>query len=195
METNHSFDTSSSSTSYLNFSAAPSSAATTSGQPSSFHRSLHSVRKPPNPSKKSTAPLPPNPTRVYKVDRMNFRELVQMLTGAAAVPASQQPRRLREVAPPPLDLTASVPQTSPAVHEKDIRTAECTPLSALYRELMSETLSSDARQSQRQSSDGFLGTSGEVSLGLGLSPSPLGWCSVPLLSPETLAGYGSSKVL
>ncbi|KAI6695089.1 hypothetical protein NL676_022799 [Syzygium grande] len=47
-----------------------------------FHRSLHSVRKAPaKPWKKPTAPQPPNPTRVYKVEPINFRELVQKLTG------------------------------------------------------------------------------------------------------------------
>ncbi|KAK4786048.1 hypothetical protein SAY86_002737 [Trapa natans] len=94
----------------------------------SFHRSLHSVRRPPNPNKKTNAPLPPNPTRVYNVDRMNFREFVQMLTGATASvdpPASLLPRcRLREVAAAPS-----------SIHPEKEAT---TPLSGLLWELMSE---------------------------------------------------------
>lgn len=197
METNHSFDTSHSSVSRLNFPAATSSpAATATGQLSSFYRSLHSVRKPTNPNKKSTAPLPPNPTRVYKVDRMHFRELVQMLTGAAATPASQQqPHRLREVAPPPLHLTTttSAAGASPVLPEMAARAAMSPPLSALYRELTSVTLP-DAKTGNHESSDGFLVSSGAVSLGLGLSPSPLGWCSVPLLSPGNLSSFEPSTV-
>lgn len=203
METNYSFDSSDSSISYINVPAAAATTTSSSIQnslsrqpPSSFHRSLHSVRKSAHQnkpwssgggSKKATASLPPNPTRVYKVDRMKFRELVQMLTGAAEVSAANrpsQPRRLREVAPPPLDLTTSAPQASTVLPEKAASTTASTPLSALYRELMSETLP-DAKTSHHELSDGILGTSGSVSLGLGLSPSSLGWSSVPLLSPGT----------
>ncbi|XP_028764225.1 VQ motif-containing protein 29-like [Neltuma alba] len=45
---------------------------------------LHSVRKPASkPCKKApVAPMPPPPIKVYKVDPMNFRDLVQQLTGA-----------------------------------------------------------------------------------------------------------------
>ncbi|XVF61390.1 hypothetical protein PTKIN_Ptkin08bG0125500 [Pterospermum kingtungense] len=51
--------------------------------PPPFHASLHSVRKPlAKPWKKPIAPFPPTPTKVYKVDPINFRDLVQKLTGA-----------------------------------------------------------------------------------------------------------------
>ncbi|KAK4765348.1 hypothetical protein SAY86_026438 [Trapa natans] len=198
METNYSFDSSDSSISYLTVPPPPPTSNSIQNSlnyqlpPSSFHRSLHSVRKPVQPnktwttsgggSKKPTAPLPPNPTRVYKVDRMKFRELVQMLTGAAsnaAVPDSQ-PRRLREMAPPPLDLTTS------ALHEKSAAStaaAASSPLSALYMELMSETLP-DAKTASGHR--GMSDASGSVSLGLGLSPSSsLPWGSAPFLSPGT----------
>ncbi|KAI6695080.1 hypothetical protein NL676_022790 [Syzygium grande] len=74
-----------------------------------FHRSFHSVRKAPaNLSKKLTAPQPPNPTRVYKVEPINFRELMQKLTG---VPSRLPPpaRWLQEAAPPPLELATPNP--------------------------------------------------------------------------------------
>lgn len=202
METKNSIDSSDSLISRMNFPATSpaAAAAATSGQPSSFHRSLHSVRKPASPSKpwssnnkKPNAPLPRNPTRVYKVDRMNFRELVQMLTGAAtvsasAVPANSQPRcRLHEVAPPPLDLTTSTLQASSDLPEKEAS----TPLSAMFRELLSE----DAKSSHLQLFDGSVETIGPAPLGLGQSHSSHGWCLVPVLSPGTLSSFESSTVL
>ncbi|RDX72667.1 VQ motif-containing protein 29, partial [Mucuna pruriens] len=46
---------------------------------------LHSVRKSPAKSwnkKAPVAPMPPTPVKVYKVDAINFRDVVQKLTGA-----------------------------------------------------------------------------------------------------------------
>ncbi|CAL5197811.1 unnamed protein product [Lathyrus oleraceus] len=45
---------------------------------------LRSVRKSPlkKPMKARIAPMPPTPVKVYKVDRINFKELVQSLTCA-----------------------------------------------------------------------------------------------------------------
>ncbi|KAI6695082.1 hypothetical protein NL676_022792 [Syzygium grande] len=66
-----------------------------------FHSSLHSVRKAPvKPWKKPTVPQPPNPTWVYKVEPINFRELVQQLTRAPSQ-LPPLPARLQEAAPPP----------------------------------------------------------------------------------------------
>ncbi|CAM8918925.1 unnamed protein product [Rhodiola kirilowii] len=63
---------------------------------------LHSVRKPIyKPWRKPIAPLPPNPTRVYKVKPMEFKDLVQKLTGAQT--SEFEPSRLQTVAPAPLD--------------------------------------------------------------------------------------------
>jgi hypothetical protein len=60
-------------------------AYSTTSYPKSHNNSLlHSVRKPQSqPWKKaSVAPQPLTAVRVYEVDVMNFRELVQQLTGA-----------------------------------------------------------------------------------------------------------------
>ncbi|AES94507.2 hypothetical protein MtrunA17_Chr5g0400961 [Medicago truncatula] len=60
-------------------------AYSTTSYPKSHNNSLlHSVRKPQSkPWKKaSMAPQPLTAVRVYEVDVMNFRELVQQLTGA-----------------------------------------------------------------------------------------------------------------
>ncbi|XP_073119892.1 uncharacterized protein [Henckelia pumila] len=68
-----------------------------------FRSSLHSVRKRPsskNIMKKPIAPLPPTPPKIYKVDPLAFKDVVQKLTSAQEF----QPTRLQEVAPPPLSL-------------------------------------------------------------------------------------------
>ncbi|XP_075519978.1 uncharacterized protein LOC142553295 [Primulina tabacum] len=68
-----------------------------------FRSSLHSVRKHPSKKimKKPIAPLPPTPPKIYKVDPLAFKDVVQKLTSAQEF----QPSRLQEVAPPPLSLT------------------------------------------------------------------------------------------
>ncbi|XP_004509057.1 uncharacterized protein [Cicer arietinum] len=53
---------------------------------------LHSVRKTPTKTwkKAPVAPMPPTPAKVYKVDPINFRELVQQLTCAPEFMPPQQ---------------------------------------------------------------------------------------------------------
>ncbi|PIM99940.1 hypothetical protein CDL12_27558 [Handroanthus impetiginosus] len=73
--------------------------------PPAFRSAFHSVRKPPGKNiitKKPIAPLIPTPPRIYKVDPVDFRDVVQKLTSAAP---EFHPTRLQEVAPPPLNLS------------------------------------------------------------------------------------------
>ncbi|GMJ08058.1 hypothetical protein like AT2G22880 [Hibiscus trionum] len=155
-------------------------------QASSFHGSLHSVRKPlSKPWKKPIAPFPPTPPKVYTVDPINFRDLVQKLTGAPEFmsrthnPTSttqfELPRhhhqRLQRVAPPPLHV--AVPPLS--------RAEVSAPLN-LFSGL-------DLTTSQNQS---FCNNS--MNLGLNLSPSSYNWCAFPILSPGTLATLEQSTV-
>ncbi|KAL1567878.1 hypothetical protein AAHA92_03305 [Salvia divinorum] len=73
------------------------------GRPAqSFRTALHAVRKPAAITKKPIAPLPPTPPKIYKVEPVEFKDVVQRLTGAVEL---QPTTRLREVAPPPLDLS------------------------------------------------------------------------------------------
>ncbi|KAL8044648.1 hypothetical protein ABFX02_08G058700 [Erythranthe guttata] len=74
-------------------------------QPPQAHRSsLHSVRKSVI-TKKPISPMPaPNPPKVYKVDPVDFRDVVQRLTGGAP-PEFLPTTRLQEVAPPPLTIS------------------------------------------------------------------------------------------
>ncbi|XP_060201093.1 uncharacterized protein LOC132629755 [Lycium barbarum] len=97
----------------------------------SYHCSLHRVRsllaKP--MTKLPIAPLPPTPPKIYRVEPVNFKEIVQMLTVAPefqsvsnksisssdsgsgsgsdsiSVSGSFNSRRLQDIAPPPLDLS------------------------------------------------------------------------------------------
>ncbi|KAJ8765661.1 hypothetical protein K2173_014783 [Erythroxylum novogranatense] len=160
-------------------------------QTKSFIPSLHSIRKPmAKPWKKPIAPLPPTPPKVYRVDPVNFRDLVQKLTGA---PVSQ---RLHSVAPPPLDLAGR-----PALFSREVTSAVplqllkpsptlSSPFTALNTDLsMSETVL-DAKHKILM--DRGVGSS---SCELKLSPSSHGWCSFPLLSPGTLSSLEQSTVL
>ncbi|KAK8710901.1 hypothetical protein V6N13_146210 [Hibiscus sabdariffa] len=137
----------------------------------SFHGSLHSVRKPMGkPWKKpAVSPLQPTPPKVYKVDPINFRDLVQKLTGGAAVvPAESlsqrqtQSSRLERV--PPLQVAAAQP-----LHM----------VSGLYHTNPHNQKYSDASSE---------------SLGFNLSPSSYNWFSSPILSPTTFSSLDQSTV-
>ncbi|KAI4383455.1 hypothetical protein MLD38_009289 [Melastoma candidum] len=144
----------------------------------SFERSLHAVRKagPSKPYKKPTASLPPpSATKIYKVAPIEFKELVQKLTGAST--GSRQLQRLRAVAPPPVDVVP--PEARPVSErcsgdsvskEREGGTASgtpMTPLSAFFKEL-----------------SGMADGAGHgMELGLGLSPTPGRWFQFPLSSP------------
>lgn len=155
---------------------------------------LHSIRKPQvKPWKKPIAPLPPTPPRVFKVDPVDFRDLVQKLTGA---PDQSQPQpRLQRVAPPPLDLD----KMNPALFSRDFSEAAAplqiisspvkTPFSALYQEMMSDTTD---KKLKKVSENIMASPSLEFNL---FSPSAHGWCSFPLLSPGTLSSLEQSTVL
>ncbi|CAL5372698.1 unnamed protein product [Camellia sinensis] len=146
----------------------------------SFHSTLHSVRKiPAKPRKKPIAPpAPPNPPRIYKVKSINFKQVVQKLTGAS----QSQSRRLQSVAPPPLTLSS----TQSAISDNSdkavvgstlehllLPNTTMTPLSATFRDL------------------------GAVSpMGFSLSPSSSrAWFSFLLQSPGTLSSFEHSTVL
>ncbi|KAG8373835.1 hypothetical protein BUALT_Bualt11G0066500 [Buddleja alternifolia] len=76
--------------------------------PPAFRSELHSVRKAPAKNlitKKPNAPLPPTPPKIYTVDPIDFRDVVQKLTCAPEF----IPTRLREVAPPPLSHLSQPP--------------------------------------------------------------------------------------
>lgn len=127
--------------------------------PQGLKNPVHSLHKTAPTSKAWKKPAGPNSSnkiRVYQVDRMNFRQLVQELTGAVPEHMARQ-SQFRKVGPPHLDLAHShhMPKTST---------------------MMSETLP-------------------DVTLGLGLSPTSLEWCSALTLSPTTLSSFGLGTML
>ena len=144
------------------------------------------------PWKKPIAPFPPTPPRVYKVDPINFRDLVQKLTGAPKKEPEPQPR-LQRVAPPPLDLFTptlfGTDREIAAVPLQPLPSPARTPLSSLYQELMYESL--DAKP--KRIPDSIMAVSSSIELNL--SPSSYAWCSYPLLSPGTLSSLEQGSVL
>ncbi|XVF15402.1 hypothetical protein REPUB_Repub09cG0149800 [Reevesia pubescens] len=167
--------------------AYSSSSSSKASQPS-FHASLHSVRKPlAKPWKKPIAPLPPpTPPKVYKVDPINFRDLVQKLTGSpefmsqshhqtsSTTSQLQLPhQRLQTVAPPPLHFAAS-----------PLSRAEVSAPLHLVSGL-------DHTKTQNQKFSDNYAMITPNSFGLNLSPSSYNWCAFPILSPGTLSSFGS----
>lgn len=165
--------------------AFSSSSSSSSKVPQPFYASLHSVRKPmAKPWKKPIAPLPPTPPKVYRVDPINFRDLVQKLTGApefmsppsdhlqssssSQLQQQQQPplhQRLQRVAPPPLHVAAISPLSRAEVSAPILHLAS--------------GLDHTKPDEYQKFSD---------SLGFNLSPSSnYNWCAFPILSPGTLS--------
>ncbi|KAG6386802.1 hypothetical protein SASPL_151976 [Salvia splendens] len=134
------------------------------GKPAQNFRTALAVRKPAI-TKKPIAPLPPTPAKIYKVEPVEFKEVVQRLTGAVEIQATT---RLREVAPPPLDL-------SPPHWPKH------------------GGLSFD--QGENEEEKRMKSFDVMSPLGFSLSPASLAWCSAMLLSPGTLASFEPSAVL
>ncbi|KAG4173277.1 hypothetical protein ERO13_A11G048800v2 [Gossypium hirsutum] len=161
-----------------NYSSSSSSSSLARGLkvPQSFHASIHSVRKPlTKPWKKPTSPLLPTPPKVYKVDPINFRDLVQKLTGAVppcSISQPQQHHRLQRVAPPPPLQVAPPPFMCGAA---EVNSAPFHLVSGLDH----------AKPQKENFSDDAMITSN--SLGFSLSPSSYNynWCSFPILSPRT----------
>ncbi|KAL6993873.1 hypothetical protein U1Q18_011985, partial [Sarracenia purpurea var. burkii] len=152
--------------------------------PPSFRSALHSVRKLPASKsyKKPIAPLSPTPPRIYKVKPIDFKQLVQKLTGGPNFPSR---RRLQSMAPLPLSLSAT-PVLSyggeAAILELFPSPNTTTPpLSATYRDLTTDQTLDTTPWKPSECFD-----FGAVSpLGFNLSPSSHALSSFPLLSPGT----------
>ncbi|CAI9763375.1 unnamed protein product [Fraxinus pennsylvanica] len=141
----------------------------------SFLTSLHSVRKvPTKPMKKPIAPFPPTPPKIYSVDPVNFKEVVQKLTGAAPEFHHQ------EVVPPALGLlsttTTDVGPRRPPIVYPSVKMPSTEEV--LYNDHMGET--------EEGKSFG--------AVGLSFSPSSLAWYSSLFPSPRTLSSLASSRL-
>ncbi|KAL6227515.1 hypothetical protein ACLB2K_001472 [Fragaria x ananassa] len=151
------------------------------------HSSLHSVKK--NSAKPwrkpAVAPLLPTPPRVYKVDPINFRDLVQKLTSAPEY--QNEPTRstnLQSVAPPPIEIQRGPPHVPSPVSAKV--TGSTSPFSVMYKDL-AETLGLSITPQQQKKPVDHQNIMGDSSyLKLNLSPASQHWFSFPMLSPGTL---------
>ncbi|KAK1383180.1 Zinc finger homeobox protein [Heracleum sosnowskyi] len=165
MDSYFSGNTSTSSSSTNHFSRAQEA------QPS-YHSALHSIRRPLQPklmTKKPIAPLPPTPPKIYQVEPSNFKEVVQKLT---SIPECQ-PRRLKDMAPPPLNLLQS---TSTAISND--------------HDIYSDITKDDFVTLPTTSFSDHFGT-----LTPTLSPATLAWCSFLIQSPGNVSNLEQGTVL
>ncbi|XP_061338922.1 uncharacterized protein LOC133285674 [Gastrolobium bilobum] len=114
--------------------------------PFQSHNLLHSVRKSQaKPWKKApVAPPPPTHVKVYKVDALNFRDLVQQLTGAPEVKHQLHHQLLQSVAPSSTSNIVATPQ-NPILLSRDIAAASSTVSTNWYQGAKSEALEVKSR--------------------------------------------------
>ncbi|XP_075079733.1 uncharacterized protein LOC142164967 [Nicotiana tabacum] len=174
----------------------------------SFHSSLHGVRRLPlKPmTKQPIAPLPPTRPKIYRVEPVNFKEVVQMLTAApdfqcssnsssgsgSGSSSSASSRRLQDVAPPPLDLSpVSLPRNSIAAEWREFLRPSSSSNNRV--ESVSTACNDSTNEAQERSqlitsripSENYFGTCSPLA-NFPLSPASFAWCSSLLLSPSTL---------
>nr|XP_043617743.1 uncharacterized protein LOC122589508 [Erigeron canadensis] len=181
-----------------------------SSRTTSYHDSIHSVRKTIQKplTKQFIAPLPPTPAKVYKVESSDFKEAVRRLTSTPEF-QSQSIRRLKDIAPPPLVLStipkpSLFPKPSPPPPSEGgggtVSPFSAFTLSPDFCKFLNETL--DTNRFISKSSPPVVDYFGGLSplklspgpkaynalmspLGFStLSPSSISWCSSLLLSPN-----------
>ncbi|KAL6277503.1 hypothetical protein ACE6H2_021104 [Prunus campanulata] len=184
----------SSTTTYLSQTMQPTKGSISNSTSLPYQQSsLHSVRRSLSKPwrKPAVAPLPPTPPRIYKVDPINFKDLVQSLTGPLE---SLEARSLQSVAPAPIDVHRNasvlnhVPSSASSPASKII-----SPFSAMYRDLAADTLELSSTPHHQTVHDSMVDQS-YPRLNL-QSPSSHHWFSFPLLSPGTLSSLEQSTVL
>ncbi|GAA0141506.1 hypothetical protein LIER_35406 [Lithospermum erythrorhizon] len=148
------------------------------------------------------APLPKLPPKIYKVEPKDFKKVVQELTGPQ--PEGDQPiRRLKDLAPPPLNLSPIVPSPAETIFisddENDTELMGQVEFDSEIDEYFKnlETLIKISPKLMTPSC-------GSTSLGgllsplvtpaFRLSPASLSWCSL-FLSPGTLSTLDQSILL
>ncbi|MCD7468871.1 hypothetical protein HAX54_007417 [Datura stramonium] len=167
----------------------------------SYHSSLHGVRRLPTKpmTKLPIAPLPPTPPKIYRVEPVNFKEVVQMLTAAPEFQSvssnsftssgsdsgsgfisgsgsgSFNSRRLQDVAPPPLNLSPVSLQRSNGNNNNNNSNNDSTSNEAQER----------SHVAPRIPLENYFGSCNPLA-NFPLSPASFAWCSSILLSPGTL---------
>ncbi|XP_006364427.1 uncharacterized protein [Solanum tuberosum] len=160
--------------------------------------SLHRVRSLSSRSinKKPIAPSPPIPPKIYRVEVVNFRQVVQMLTAAPEFQShsnsTSNPGHSREVAPPPLDLSPTYSLSSKSNIGGQWREflPPCSSVVISNDEVSNESIvETDEKHvgPQIEPNSTTFEACGTTSLGLPQSPSSFAWCSSLLLSPDTVS--------
>ncbi|MCE5167307.1 hypothetical protein HAX54_047314 [Datura stramonium] len=202
----------------------------------SYYSSLHGVRRPPTKpmTKLPIAPLPPTPPKIYIIELVNFKEVVQMLTaapefqsvsnntisssdsdsgsssdgGPLSVSGSFNSRRLQNVAPPPLDLSAVALQRNnnsnnivaqwreflrpPPSSSDNNHVIEL--ISAAYNNSTNNEAQERSHVAPRISSENYFGSCSPLA-NFPLSPASFAWCSSILLSPGTLNSPSAVQII
>ncbi|CAN4117182.1 unnamed protein product [Withania somnifera] len=163
----------------------------------SYHSSLHGVRRLPiKPmTKQPIAPLPPTPPKIYKVEPVNFKEVVQMLTSAPEF-QSVSNSSISNIAPPPLDLSPVslqrnnnnnnniATQWREFLHSSSSTNNQVVELiSATYNESINDT-QEKLHITHRIPSENNFGLCSPLA-NFPLSPASFAWCSSILFSPGT----------
>ncbi|XP_015957538.1 uncharacterized protein LOC107481744 [Arachis duranensis] len=139
------------------------------------HSMLHSVKKSqskPWRNKLHVAPMPPRPVKVYEVDAVNFRELVQQLTGARAMEQFMKP-----------------PQSVARAETETIFTNSSNSNFAAEAEVCTNNNNDDDSWYSNRGfqDDGLMGRSPPYYSNL--------WCNFPPISPGILSSLESSRIL
>ncbi|XP_019234329.1 PREDICTED: uncharacterized protein LOC109214831 [Nicotiana attenuata] len=163
-------------------------------------------------TKQPIAPLPPTPPKIYRVEPINFKEVVQMLTAApefqsnssnsssvsgfscgsgSGSSSSSSSRRLQDVAPPPLDLSpVSLSRNSIAEQWREFLRPSSSSNNQV--ESFSTTCNNLTNEAQERShvtpripSENYFGSCSPLA-NFALSPASFAWSSSLLLSPSTL---------
>ncbi|XP_059306568.1 uncharacterized protein LOC132058015 [Lycium ferocissimum] len=223
----------SSSSSSIPFSTYPQREVKKNKTLPSYHSSLHGVRRrPAKPmTKQPIAPMPPTPPKIYRVEPVNFKEVVQMLTsapefqsisinsisssdsgsgsgsGSISVSGSFNSRRLKDVAPPPLDLSPVSLQRNNSNNNIAAQWREfLRPFSSSSNNQLVEsietcidlTTTSEAEERShvmpRIPSENYFGSCSPLA-NFPLSPASFAWCSSILFSPGTLPSPNAVQII
>ncbi|CAN4121450.1 unnamed protein product [Withania somnifera] len=170
------------------------------------------------------APFPPTPPKVYRVESINFKEVVQMLTSASefqsvsnnsisgsdfssdsdsiSVSNSFNSRRLQDIAPPPLDLSPISLQRN-NINNNNIATQWCELLRPSLNNQVVKSISAtynDLINDTQERSNHWTCSKNNFGLrsplaNFPLSPASFAWCSSILFSPGTVTSPSAVQII
>ncbi|CAN4121451.1 unnamed protein product [Withania somnifera] len=140
------------------------------------------------------APSPPTPPKIYRVEPIIFKEVVQMLTSA--------PEFQSDVAPPPLDLSPVSSQRNNSTNNIATQWLEfLRPSNNQVVESINATYNDSINDSQEKSHvthgiplENTIGSFSPLA-NFPLSPASFAWCSSILFSPGTLTSPTAVQII